>query len=220
MGIQRRRPHPGAHRQLRQRAARGHDDRRADRRLQVRSCAEPDDRAPTVYMPAAGHHPQHAPRVQLQRRRRRRVSELGAPEGRYFAPANSADCIQLRAGDCAPRTLLVRAPFFTRFDIGLTKRFPIKDQVNFELRFDVLNVFDNVNFLPHATVANNQPGAGATSSRPHRPIRISTTTSTRAAGSGRSVPVELVASGFAASSGAFAALVARKSISASRTMSN
>jgi Carboxypeptidase regulatory-like domain/TonB dependent receptor len=84
-----------------------------------------------------------------------------APEGRYFAPANSVGCIQMRSGDCAPRTLLVRQPFFTRFDIGLTKRFPIKNQVNFELRFDVLNVFDNVNFLPHSTNANNSPGAGA-----------------------------------------------------------
>jgi hypothetical protein len=84
-----------------------------------------------------------------------------APEGRYFAPANSPGCIQLRAGDCAPRTLLVRQPFFTRFDIGVTKRFPLKDDVNFELRFDVLNVFDNVNFLPHSTAGNNSPGAGA-----------------------------------------------------------
>ena len=84
-----------------------------------------------------------------------------APEGRYFAPANSAECIQLRAGDCAPRTILVRQPFFTRFDIGLTKRFPIKNQVNFELRFDVLNVFDNINFVPHSVTANNMPGAGA-----------------------------------------------------------
>ena len=84
-----------------------------------------------------------------------------APEGRYLAPANGSDCIQLRAGECAPRTLLVRQPFFTRFDIGLTKRIPIKDQVNVEVRFDVLNVFDNVNFLPHSTAANNSPGAGA-----------------------------------------------------------
>ena len=30
-------------------------------------------------------------------------ASLGAPEGRYIAPANSADCIQLKAGDCAPR---------------------------------------------------------------------------------------------------------------------
>ena len=59
-------------------------------------------------------------------------SDLGVPEGRYFAPANSADCIQLKAGDCAPRTVMLRAPFFTRFDIGVTKRFPIAGRV--ELR--------------------------------------------------------------------------------------
>jgi hypothetical protein len=67
----------------------------------------------------------------------------------------------MRAGDCAPRTLLVRQPFFSRFELGLTKRFPINNQVSLELRFDMLNVFDNVNFLPHATAANNTPGAGA-----------------------------------------------------------
>jgi hypothetical protein len=84
-------------------------------------------------------------------------SDLGVPEGRYIAPANSPDCIQLRAGDCAPRTLLIRTPFFTRFDIGLTKRFPLPGSMNFELRVDVLNLFDNVNFNPVAG-----PGGGAT----------------------------------------------------------
>ena len=84
-------------------------------------------------------------------------SSLGAPEGRYIAPANTADCMEIRNGDCAPRTTLVRAPFFTRFDVGVQKRFPIKGRVNFELRLDVLNVFDNINFNP---VAN--PGSGAT----------------------------------------------------------
>jgi hypothetical protein len=83
-------------------------------------------------------------------------SDLGVPEGRYFAPANSASCIQLQAGDCAPRTLMIRAPLFTRIDVGVTKRFPIAGSVNFELRFDMLNLFDNVNFDP---VAN--PGGGA-----------------------------------------------------------
>ena len=29
-------------------------------------------------------------------------SDLGVPEGRYFAPANSATCLQVKAGDCAP----------------------------------------------------------------------------------------------------------------------
>jgi hypothetical protein len=81
---------------------------------------------------------------------------LGIPEGRYFAPANGPDCIQLKAGDCAPRRVMVRAPFFSRFDIGLAKKFPIRGQVNFELKVDVLNVFDNVNFNQAAN-----PGTGA-----------------------------------------------------------
>lgn len=63
----------------------------------------------------------------------------------------------MKAGDCAPRTLLIRAPFFTRFDVGVTKRFPIVGRTNVELRVDILNLFDNVNFDP---VAN--PGGGAT----------------------------------------------------------
>ena len=83
-------------------------------------------------------------------------SALGVPEGRYFAPANFENCIQLVAGDCAPRTLLIRAPWFTRFDIGVTKKFPIKGATNIEVRLDVLNVFDNINF---DNVAN--PGSGA-----------------------------------------------------------
>jgi hypothetical protein len=75
-------------------------------------------------------------------------SSLGVPEGRYIAPANSVNCIELKAGDCGSRTLLVRAPFFTRVDVGVTKRFPIHGSVNFELRVDVLNLFDNVNYFP------------------------------------------------------------------------
>jgi hypothetical protein len=84
-------------------------------------------------------------------------ASLGAPEGRYIAPANRADCIQMRAGDCAPRAVLVRAPWFTRFDIGVMKRFPIQGRVNLEIRLDLLNALDNINFT---AVAN--PGTGAT----------------------------------------------------------
>jgi hypothetical protein len=84
-------------------------------------------------------------------------SDLGVPEGRYFAPANSASCIQIRAGDCAPRTLLIRAPWFARFDVGVTKRFQMPGRANLEVRFDVLNLFDAINFNP---VAN--PGSGET----------------------------------------------------------
>lgn len=84
-------------------------------------------------------------------------ASLGVPTGRYIAPANSATCIQTRAGDCAPRTTIIRAPWFTRVDIGLTKRFNVKGNMNFEVRGDILNLFDNINFNP---VAN--PGTGAT----------------------------------------------------------
>jgi hypothetical protein len=82
-------------------------------------------------------------------------TSLGAPEGRYIAPANTAGCIEIVDGDCAPRTLLIRAPFFTRFDIGVQKRFPIRGTLNFELRLDVLNVFDNINFNPLANPGTN-----------------------------------------------------------------
>ena len=83
-------------------------------------------------------------------------TSLGAPTGRYIAPANSADCVQVRAGDCAPRSLMVLAPWFKRFDVGATKRFEIHGSTNLEVRFDVLNVFDTPNFNP---VSN--PGSGA-----------------------------------------------------------
>jgi hypothetical protein len=85
-------------------------------------------------------------------------SELGVPEGRYLAPANREDCVNLKlgGGDCAPSTIMLRTPWFTRFDIGVTKKFPIKGSTNIEVRLDVLNVFNNINFDP---VAN--PGSGA-----------------------------------------------------------
>ena len=81
----------------------------------------------------------------------------GAPTGRYIAPANTATCIQIRAGDCAPRSTLVRAPWITRFDIGMTKRFNLRGAMNIEIQGQVLNLFDNINFDPAAN-----PGSGAT----------------------------------------------------------
>jgi hypothetical protein len=80
----------------------------------------------------------------------------GAPEGRYIAPANSADCLEIRAGDCAPRELIIRAPWFSRVDLGVTKKFPLRGTANVEFRFDMLNLFDNINFDPAAN-----PGSGA-----------------------------------------------------------
>jgi hypothetical protein len=78
---------------------------------------------------------------------------LGVPEGRYIAPAQSASCTQLKSGDCAPRALLIRAPWFSRFDVGVAKRIALKGRTNLEVRFEMLNLFDNINF-------NNADDAG------------------------------------------------------------
>jgi len=86
-------------------------------------------------------------------------TSLGAPEGRYIAPANSGSCVQVRAGDCAPRTTILTTPWFVRFDVGFTKRFPIKGPMNIEVRADILNLFDNVNFDSFNT--DTSPGSGA-----------------------------------------------------------
>jgi hypothetical protein len=90
-------------------------------------------------------------------------SALGVPEGRYLAPANNQQCIQLQEGDCAARTLMVNAPMFTRFDVGITKRFKVRGRTNFEVRLDVLNVLDNTNFNLVGFPDNNgrAPGPGA-----------------------------------------------------------
>jgi hypothetical protein len=82
-------------------------------------------------------------------------TSLGAPEGRYIAPANSANCIQVRAGDCAPRNVLVLTPWFKRLDFGAAKKIAIGGTKNVEVRFDLLNLFDNPNYTPVGGAGTN-----------------------------------------------------------------
>ena len=90
-------------------------------------------------------------------------TSLGAPEGRYIAPANSANCVQVRAGDCAPRSVLLLAPWFKRLDFGVAKRIDAGGSRNFEVRFDVLNLFNNPNYNPAgAAGTNSAAGTSAT----------------------------------------------------------
>jgi hypothetical protein len=87
----------------------------------------------------------------------------GAPEGRYIAPANSASCIQVRSGDCAPRSVLVLSPWFKRFDLGVAKKVEVGGTRNFEVRFEMLNLFDSPNFTTvGASGTNSAAGSGAT----------------------------------------------------------
>ena len=74
-------------------------------------------------------------------------ASLGAPEGRYIAPANSGNCIQVNSGDCAPQSLIVNGPMFARFDMSAVKRVKINERLNFELRGEILNAFNHINFI-------------------------------------------------------------------------
>jgi len=82
---------------------------------------------------------------------------LGAPSGRYLAPANGPDCIQEKRGDCAPSDVFVEGPVFTRFDLNVKKRFNFARTRSADIGIDVLNLFNAVNFTAVA-----QAGSGAT----------------------------------------------------------
>jgi hypothetical protein len=80
-------------------------------------------------------------------------SDRGAPTGRYLAPANGPDCIQVYSGQCAPQNVFVTGPKFVRFDLSLKKQIRINERYNFELRGEFLNAFNNVNFFNPSTTA-------------------------------------------------------------------
>lgn len=77
-------------------------------------------------------------------------STLGPPSGKYIAPADSVDCIEtIRGyGDCGLRSVVLTGPMFKQFDIGINKRLPVWSQASLEFRADILNAFNNVNFVP------------------------------------------------------------------------
>jgi hypothetical protein len=80
-------------------------------------------------------------------------SQLGAPTGRYIAPANGPDCIETSPayGDCGVRSLVVNGPPLWRFDIGASKRVTIHGPVTFEFRAEMLNAFNKPYFNPANT---------------------------------------------------------------------
>jgi hypothetical protein len=76
---------------------------------------------------------------------------LGAPTGRYIAPAGTPDCIETIAsayGECGVRTLVVTGPTYHRWDISAVKRTRIVGRTMFEFRADLINAFNHPNFTP------------------------------------------------------------------------
>lgn len=80
---------------------------------------------------------------------------LGAPTGRYLAPANGADCIQVVRGDCAPADVIVEGPIFTRFDLNVKKRIPFGGSRSFDFGVDIFNIFNAINFTAVAETGAN-----------------------------------------------------------------
>ena len=78
-----------------------------------------------------------------------------APTGRYFAPANGPDCIEVNSGlaECpgTVRNLTVTGPLLQQHDLRVAKRTQIAGRVNFEFAAEMLNVFNHHNFVPDAT---------------------------------------------------------------------
>ena len=73
-----------------------------------------------------------------------------APTGRYIAPANGPDCIEIAQnyGDCGLNNVVVTGPRLVRFDLSAVKRVPIKGRLNFEFRAEFLNAFNHPWFEP------------------------------------------------------------------------
>jgi hypothetical protein len=86
-------------------------------------------------------------------------SNLGAPTGRYFAPANGPDCIEpdngANYGDCGVRQLVVTGPMFQQHDISVGKRINLFGRSNFEFRLEMLNAFNQHNFSPVGGIGND-----------------------------------------------------------------
>ncbi len=81
----------------------------------------------------------------------------GAPTGRYIAPASGAGCIEAYTGQCGGTSLVLYGPHFTRFDLSAVKKTTIKERINIELRGELLNAFNNINFVVGS--ANNNTNA-------------------------------------------------------------
>ncbi|HEU0175810.1 MAG TPA: TonB-dependent receptor [Blastocatellia bacterium] len=84
-------------------------------------------------------------------------STRGVPTGRYIAPANGPNCIQVYSGQCAPQNIFVTGPKFVRFDLSLKKQIKLSERYNFELRAEFLNAFNNINFFNPGTTATTTP---------------------------------------------------------------
>ena len=87
-----------------------------------------------------------------------------APTGRYFAPANGPDCIELTPtanaggfGDCGVQALVINGPMFQQHDIRFAKKTTVVGHTTLEVAAQLLNAFNHANFLAVAGTSSNNP---------------------------------------------------------------
>ena len=84
-----------------------------------------------------------------------------APTGRYFAPDNGADCIEVAGGlgECpnVRQSFVLTGPMFAQSDLRIAKRTTIIGRVNLEFAAEALNVFNKANFVPSGEVGSDDP---------------------------------------------------------------
>ena len=102
-------------------------------------------------------------------------SSLGAPSGRYFAPAMSAGCyetISTAYGDCGERQVVSTGPMFFNLDMSLTKIVRLKGRATVQFRVDALNMTDYVQFAPVTGLGNTIDNYEITSATSGRIIQL------------------------------------------------
>jgi hypothetical protein len=92
------------------------------------------------------------------------IYTLGAPSGRFIAPAGTGNCQQAWSGGCGFQNLIIHGPRFTRFDLSVAKKIRFSENINVEMRVEMLNAFNNINFLvgSAANDVNTLGGLGST----------------------------------------------------------
>jgi hypothetical protein len=99
---------------------------------------------------------------------------LGAPSGRYFAPANGPDCIEIAGafGDCGVGELVVTGPRLVRFDISTIKAIPITARVRVDFRAEMLNAFNTPYFTPVGGIGSDPDAYRVTGADSSRTIQL------------------------------------------------
>jgi hypothetical protein len=97
-----------------------------------------------------------------------------APTGRYLAPANGPDCIEIATdyGDCGVNNVIVTGPPQVRFNLTAVKRMQVVGRVNFEFRAEFLNAFNTPWFTPVTGVGTNPDNYRVTGADSGREVQL------------------------------------------------